>query len=43
LLEDGFNPNVKDNAGWTPMVIILINKMFYYYYGIKTVLIVFKA
>lgn len=40
MLEDGFNPNVKDNAGWTPMVIILINVIFFDY-GIKTVLIQF--
>lgn len=24
LLKDGFNPNVKDNAGWTPLVFIFI-------------------
>jgi len=41
LLEDGCNPNVKDNAGWTPMVLILINKVFYSYV-IKTMIIQFN-
>lgn len=30
LLSHGFNPNVKDNAGWTPMVLLNIFIIFFY-------------
>lgn len=31
LLKDGSNPNVKDNAGWTPLVFIFILNFVFYY------------